>query len=37
MNDKILKILTAVLAVVMVASGVVFFFSSGKDKTEIIK
>ena len=37
MKDNALKILAAVLAVVMIASGVVFFLSSGEDKTEIIK
>lgn len=36
MKNNMLKIITAVLAVVMIASGVVFFLSSGKDKTEII-
>lgn len=33
MNDKILKVLCAVLAVVTVASGVVFFVSMNKDNT----
>lgn len=37
MKDNIFKILAAVLAVVMVASGVVFFFSMGKDTAEIIE
>ncbi len=36
MNTKTLKILTAVLAVVMIASGVVFFISSGDGETQII-
>lgn len=36
MKDNALKIVAAVLAVVMVVSGVVFFLSTGKDKTEII-
>ena len=36
MKNNALKIATIVLAVVMVVSGVVFFISSGNDKTEII-
>lgn len=36
MNTKTLKILTAVLAVVMIASGVVFFISSGNGETKIV-
>ncbi len=36
MKNNALKIIAAVLAVVMVVSGIVFFVSSGKDKSEII-
>ncbi len=37
MNSKALKILTAVLAVVMIASGVIFFISNGNNRTETVK
>ena len=36
MKNNALKIITAVLAVVMVISGIVFFVSSGKNDSEII-